>query len=1060
MHIFIRPMMTCLLVCTLFMQILGSLNSVSAQDSINKEMPTYGQWHSSRFGGGGYIQQVVVSPSNPKRTYAYVDVGGVYRSDDAGKSWRMCHGNLPATRSNYSVRGLWVDPKNLDYVVIVTGNRWDGRQGVYISTNGGDSWEKTFGAWFWGNGYRRAAGNVLVGDPQNSNRLYIAAVDDGFAISKDKGKTWKATGQLKSLAPTAIWVDPINTKNIWVACYERKLKFQSKQRHFKAGLYLSQDQGQTFNKVTDSEFSEIVQLPWGEHALIGIKKAAHIQISHDLGKTWQAFESNLPIDENSVKKKSSTSGSAFNALSVGPKFVLLGARNGDIYKLKKNQTKWEHIKPTAIREGQWWGRMQPGKWQHYGKAMSSITISPTNPNHWYTTDWYAVYQSKNAGKTWGLSIDGIEVTVIHNITPDPFIPSLIHAGMADNGYIRSEDRGQNFKKGGGPSNVKHIVASQASKGLLFYVGPKGHEWLANQLYISRNHGKKWAKCKMVGLPNMKDRRSNSIALDPTNPSRLWLAVSGKIAPNEGGVYLSEDAGKTFTWDSQGMAGTSFFGTSIWASGPQLAVSENGSMIAISSSSRSIYTREVGSENWHKVNIKLPSYGKPSSVAASIHAPGIMTVAVRGMGLYLSADNGKTFDHVWKGDSSYVALDSQLPNRIAISTNQGVALSTDYGRSFKYLDQNLPDRVTRLPLAFAGNRILVGTAGSGIFYIDLPKNQQAKIDAPWLSQLNQNVKYLKTEKFQVGILLAGGNLVDLRLTGQSNMMDTYSSTWAKTNPAMPSTLSKDRVEYRGHTTWLSPQTSWWQYQTINAKHKTDKSKWPPDPYLTQLQYKVIEHSKNHLVIQSPPSKITGMQFTKIFQVENEHTLMLTTHAKNISEQVMHWGLWSNTRVKAAGQAYIPISNHNAHVVEHVNPWKNPDTKYRFTVEDFNGWLSLSNNVSFFYDYKRDTKLRVNPSQRLIVYRLGVQVLLKQAAAIDITKLPSEHRSVECYRSESQALPTEELLEIQFLYPRQNIEPGKSIEASENWSLHHVDMFTKFNDLAMWLNEVKSNSGENL
>ena len=33
--------------------------------------------------GGGYVQNVVIAPSNPRVWYAYVDVGGPYRSDDA-----------------------------------------------------------------------------------------------------------------------------------------------------------------------------------------------------------------------------------------------------------------------------------------------------------------------------------------------------------------------------------------------------------------------------------------------------------------------------------------------------------------------------------------------------------------------------------------------------------------------------------------------------------------------------------------------------------------------------------------------------------------------------------------------------------------------------------------------------------------------------------------------------------------------------------------------------------------------------------------------------------------
>jgi len=35
-----------------------------------------------------------------------------------------------------------------------------------------------------------------------------------------------------------------------------------------------------------------------------------------------------------------------------------------------------------------------------------------------------------------------------------------------------------------------------------------------------------------------------------------------------------------------------------------------------------------------------------------------------------------------------------------------------------LDKRLPYRVARLPLTFAGDRIVVGTGGNGVFWIDL------------------------------------------------------------------------------------------------------------------------------------------------------------------------------------------------------------------------------------------------------------------------------------------------------------------------------------------------------
>ena len=48
-------------------------------------------WQMFPVWGGGYIQNVEMSTSNPDVWYAYVDVCGPYRSDDAGLNWRPLH---------------------------------------------------------------------------------------------------------------------------------------------------------------------------------------------------------------------------------------------------------------------------------------------------------------------------------------------------------------------------------------------------------------------------------------------------------------------------------------------------------------------------------------------------------------------------------------------------------------------------------------------------------------------------------------------------------------------------------------------------------------------------------------------------------------------------------------------------------------------------------------------------------------------------------------------------------------------------------------------------------
>ncbi len=63
---------------------------------------------------------VSVSPANPDRVYAIVEAenGGLFRSDDAGKSWRLLSGDrLIQTRSWYYMK-ITADPKNADVVWI------------------------------------------------------------------------------------------------------------------------------------------------------------------------------------------------------------------------------------------------------------------------------------------------------------------------------------------------------------------------------------------------------------------------------------------------------------------------------------------------------------------------------------------------------------------------------------------------------------------------------------------------------------------------------------------------------------------------------------------------------------------------------------------------------------------------------------------------------------------------------------------------------------------------------------------------------------------------------
>jgi hypothetical protein len=52
------------------------------------------------------------------------------------------------------------------------------------------------------------------------------------------------------------------------------------------------------------------------------------------------------------------------------------------------------------------------------------------------------------------------------------------------------------------------------------------------------------------------------------------------------------------------------------------------------------------------------------------------------------------------------------------------LSTDAGENWTALDKNLPYRLYN-KVGFAGNRLLAGTGGSGMFWLDLDKTTVAR-----------------------------------------------------------------------------------------------------------------------------------------------------------------------------------------------------------------------------------------------------------------------------------------------------------------------------------------------
>ena len=216
---------------------------------------------SDGFFSTGSIGAIRVAPSNPDIVWvgtgsdgirSNVIVGrGVYRSDDAGKTWKF-----RGLRDVGQIGAVVVNPTNPDIALVAAqGLPFSNskERGVYRTSNGGESWEKVLFV-------NDSTGITdLTAKPDDPNTLYAAAWrgvrrpwaiisgsrnDGGIYRSEDGGSTWKKLG---GGLPTGI----IGKSNIAVsAASPRRVYVLIEAEKPKAGVYRSDDAGDTWTQVS------------------------------------------------------------------------------------------------------------------------------------------------------------------------------------------------------------------------------------------------------------------------------------------------------------------------------------------------------------------------------------------------------------------------------------------------------------------------------------------------------------------------------------------------------------------------------------------------------------------------------------------------------------------------------------------------------------------------------------------------------------------------------------------------------------------------------------------
>ena len=658
------------------------------------------------------IGAIAVSQSSPN--IVYVGTGeadmrdsiafgdGVYKSADAGKTWRRM--GLGSTKQ---IGRIIVDPKNPNTVFVAAlGNVYASNpdRGVYRSTDGGGTWQKVLfknddlGAIDLA--FDPTDANIVYATLWNVRRppwfIYAPANGPGAAIFKstDGGSTWKEISvgiPLEGRGHIGIAVAPTNRNRVYAVVDAKE-----------GGVFSSNDGGATWTRLSADK--RLWDRGWYfEKVTVDPKNADVVYVmntsmyrSTDAGKKW------TPI-------KGAPGGDDYHQLWINPddpKRMIVASDQGTIITVDGAAT-WSswYNQPTAQIY-----HVAPDYrfpyWVTGAQQDSGAVGTPSRSIHSEISnrDWEGLCAGGEAGYT----------------APDPLHPEILFGGTVSRcNVLTGETKNVSPERGATPGQFRHawtqpLVFSKADPHALYF---------ANQfVYKTTNGGESWSQISAdmtredPGAPSNlneaaaadapADKRRGvvyTIAPSPLRASTIWIGT------DDGLIHLTNDDGKT--WQN--------------VTPPALTP-------------------------WSKVVMIDASHFNVNEAYAAVERHQLADYEPH---IYRTLDAGKTWNEITNGlpPGVYLQTVKEDPARRGLlftGTERNVFVSFDDGDHWQSLQLNLPPASMR-DLAIHRNDLIVATHGRGFWMID-------NINA--LRQISSDVASSNAYLFQPGdaVLLTAGS----------------------------------------------------------------------------------------------------------------------------------------------------------------------------------------------------------------------------------------------------------------------------------------------------------------
>lgn len=698
---------------------------------IEKEAFTSLKWRNIGPFRGGRSNAVVGLPNNDQVYFAGYTGGGIWKTSDAGITWKNISDGFFATSSVGDIAIAKSDP-NVIYVGMgehaVRGVMTSYGDGVYKSLDGGQTWKHI------GLPHSRHISDIAI-HPSDPNIVWVAvqgalhgpSKDRGIYKSNDGGETWNQVLYVdENSGASSLSLDSSNPRILYASMWDhRRFPWKVQSGGSGSGIYKSTDGGLSWTQLKGglpvnmgkSGISVSPADPQRVYAIVETEKEkSGLYRSDNGGQTWKLFSNNQDISSRSwyymevfadpvnIDKVVVLNAPMMQSIDGGKTFTRIGVRHGDTHDL------W---------------------------------INPNNPDNMILGDDGGAEITFNNGRSWSLE-NNQPTAQFYRVNTDQTFPYKVYGGQQDNSsvVIASRTNGIGITESdwtSGPGCESAFIAFDPKNPVTLFGGC--YQGIIEALDTRTNEGKDIRAYPSLNLANYpKDLKyrfnwNAPIVASPHDPTVLYHGGNILLKSVDGGISWEEispdltrndttkqlEGGGPFT--NEGAGGENYNTLSyVIESSLEPGVIYTGSDCGL------VYLTRDNGTNWENITPKDLPESLIHSIEVSPHDPGTAYITATRYKFndmhsytYKTENYGKSWKKINLGISNdnflkVIREDLKVPGLLYGGSEHGFYVSFNGGTLWEQLQLNLPI-VPITDLKINDNDLVAATAGRAFWIFD-------------------------------------------------------------------------------------------------------------------------------------------------------------------------------------------------------------------------------------------------------------------------------------------------------------------------------------------------------